>query len=130
MFEWDEKYNTGIARIDEQHQELFRIASSIATLLHDQYAFDKYDRIITLINKLKDYTIYHFKSEEEYMQQIKYKRYFSQKVEHDDFIEKFENMDVSKIDENQDQFIEDMLVFVSKWIIDHILEKDMAIASK
>jgi hemerythrin len=106
---------------------LFRIASSISSLLHDTYSFDKYDRIIALITQLKDYTVYHFKTEEEYMLQIKYKKYFSQKVEHDDFIKAINNVNFDKVDENQDEYIEKMLGFVSNWIINHILERDKAI---
>lgn len=130
MFEWNGKYNIGITLIDDQHRELFKIASRIHTLLHDQYALDKYDKIITLITELKNYTVYHFKTEEDYMQQIKHKWYFSQKVEHNDFIEKMNNINLQKIDEDQDEYIEDMLGFVSNWIISHILEKDKAIAAE
>ena len=130
MFDWNEKFNTGIPVVDEQHRELFRIAGRIHTLLHDQYAFDKYDTIVMLINELMDYTVYHFNTEEEYMQQIKYRKFFTHKVEHTDFIDKMKGIDVTKIDENQDEYIENILGLVAEWIVNHILEKDKAISAE
>ena len=130
MFEWNEKFNIGIKLIDDQHQELFRIASKVHALLHDEFTFDKYDKMIALISDLKDYTVFHFKAEEEYMKQIKSKGYFTQKVEHDSFIEKLNAIDIYHIDENQDEYLAKILNDVSTWIINHILEKDMKIASK
>lgn len=128
MFEWNERFNTGVKTIDEQHQELFRIASKITDLLRDKDAFDKYDQIIVLITELKDYTKYHFKTEESYMQEIRYRKFFSHKVEHDDFVAKLNEINVYDIDENQDEYIEQILGFVSTWIVDHILQNDKAIA--
>ena len=128
MFEWNDKYNVGIELIDEQHQKLFEIAYRIHSLSRDQYSVDKYDEIIDLLNELKEYTIYHFKAEEEYMEKIKYKRYFTHKIEHNDFIEKMESFSVNNIDEDQEEYVEKMLSFVAEWIVNHILEKDKAIA--
>lgn len=129
MFEWHEKFNTGIKLIDEQHKELFAIASRVRDLFLDQYAFDKYDRLIVLITELRDYTLYHFKTEEHYMQEVKYKKYFSHKVQHDDFAKKLQQIDFHEIDQNQDQYIEELLGIVSSWIISHILENDKFITA-
>lgn len=124
MFEWKDSYNTGIQFIDEQHKKLFFIAENIYKLLQDKDIFDKYDKIIVLIDELKDYTAFHFKNEEDYMQSIKYKKFFTQKVQHDFFIEKLNNIDIYSIDDDQDEYLRKMLADVSSWIIDHILERD------
>jgi hemerythrin len=48
----------------------------------------------------------------------------SHKVEHDDFVNKFNNIDLKKIDEKQDDYIVEILEFIYKWIDEHILVKD------
>ena len=45
--------------------------------MQDEYSIDKYDQIIEIIEELKDYAVYHFKSEEEYLTKIQYKKLFS-----------------------------------------------------
>lgn len=126
---WKEEYRIGVAEIDEQHKKLFEIAGRIYDLLRNSLYSDKYDRIVELVDELKAYTVYHFKCEEEYQQKIGYKRYFTHKVEHDDFIAKMNEIDFSVVDEDHDQYLMDILEFVVKWIDEHILEKDKLIVS-
>ncbi len=127
MYEFKEEYKTGIDFIDEQHEKLFHIADRTYYLLKDELSIDKYDKIIELINELKEYTAYHFKCEEEYMESIKYKRMFTQKVEHESFIKKLDEIDLGKVDENQDEYIMEILEFLSNWLINHICRNDILI---
>lgn len=129
MIEWKKEYAVGVDSIDEQHQRLFEIGNRIYDLLENYILDDKYDKIVVIINELKEYTKYHFHSEEQYMLQNKYPRYFSQKVEHDDFINKIEEVELQDIDENQEKYIRDLLHFVFNWILEHILQKDKLITS-
>ena len=43
--------------------------------------------------------------EEEYMESINYKRIFTQKIDHANFIKKIYEMDLNKVDEDQDEAI-------------------------
>ena len=79
MIQWKDDYCTGIAPIDEQHKELFSIANRIYDLLKNDLIPDKYDSIVAIIGELQSYTRYHFKTEEDYMQRINYRRFLSQK---------------------------------------------------
>lgn len=128
MIKWKETYNIGINNIDEQHKKLFEIANRAYELLENEFCIDKYDKIVQILEELENYTIYHFKSEEEYMLSIGYKKFLSQKVEHDEFIKKFHDINLNIIDENQDKYIIETLEFVVNWITDHILLKDKLIA--
>ncbi len=129
MITWKGDYCIGIEKIDTQHKKLFEIANGIYKLLKNELYIDKYDRIVSLLDELKDYTIYHFKTEEEYMQGIGYKKLLSHKVQHDDFIEKINNVDYRKIDENQQAYLLELLDFVADWIVHHILENDKLITA-
>lgn len=121
------EYYTGIDLIDSEHKRLFEIANEAYNLLHEEFIPDKYDNIIAVVNELKDYTAKHFADEEAYMESINYKRMFTQKVQHAQFIEKLNEINFEDVDENQEQTIIDLLEFLTNWLIHHILENDVLI---
>lgn len=130
MIKWKEQYETGVEIIDEQHRKLFELTDSAYELLKNNFYTDKYDRIVEILEELKNYTIFHFKSEEEYMLSVSYKKFLSHKIEHDALIEKINNIDLKLVDQEQDKHIMDILNFLVDWIDNHILEKDLLITSK
>ncbi|WP_291634003.1 hemerythrin family protein [Clostridium sp.] len=130
MFEMKEKYKTGIPQIDAEHEKLFEIGERAYQLLIDKFDMDKYDKIVGVIEELQGYTVYHFKHEEEYMESINYKRLFTQKMDHAGFIKKIYEVNLNKIDDNQDESIMGILTFLNEWLINHILQKDLLIAAK
>lgn len=124
MATWKDDYSVGVTEIDVQHKELFAIVNRVQALLSDQFITDKYDGIVAIINELKEYTIYHFKTEEEYMLKMSYKRLFTQKVQHQDFVEKMNSIDFSQIDNDQNKYLHEILYFVCDWLVTHILKED------
>ena len=61
------------------------------------------------------------------MESIGYKRILSQKVAHNDFIEKMDEFDTSEIDENQKDTLLDLVDFLAVWLVEHIYKKDKLI---
>ncbi len=127
MYEMKDEYKIGVEHIDEQHKKLFELADKAYMLLKDEFTIDKYDKIVEILNELKEYTIFHFKSEEEYMESINYKRMFTQKIEHDRFIKSLEEIDLTHVDQNQDESLVKMLEFLNQWLTEHILKNDKLI---
>ncbi|HOQ16525.1 MAG TPA: bacteriohemerythrin [Defluviitaleaceae bacterium] len=127
MVKWSDDYLIGVPEIDEQHKRLFEIAGRAYKVMQDEYSIDKYDQIIEIIEELKDYAVYHFKSEEEYLTKIQYKKFFSQKIAHDSFVEKINNIDYEKIDEEQDKYLIEIMDFIVNWIVNHIIKLDKEI---
>ena len=127
MYEMKPEYYTGIEFIDQEHSRLFEIAGEAYELLKNDFIPDKYDYILHLVQELKEYTKYHFSHEEEYMESIGYKRILSQKVAHNDFIEKMDEFDTSEIDENQKDTLLDLVDFLAVWLVEHIYKKDKLI---
>jgi len=127
MYQMKEEYKIGIETIDEQHKTLFELTEKTYQLLKNDFTLDKYDKIIHLIEELRDYTKFHFKTEEEYMESIGYKRMFTQKIEHEAFVKQLQDVDLKKIDVDQDEYIIKLLQFLNDWLVEHILEKDMLI---
>ena len=129
MYEMKKEYFTGIQIVDEEHAKLFEYANQIYELLNEEFMVDKYDNIKDLLIKLKDYARVHFADEEAYMESIQYKKIFTQKVQHQAFIDALEEYDLDEIDqmEDQDAVISKMLTFVTDWLVDHILNLDTQI---
>lgn len=127
MYEMKDEYYTGIELIDKEHKELFRIADEAYQVLKDDFISDKFDNIVEIIGRLKEYAIMHFADEEAYMQSIQYKKFLSQRVEHVDFIEKLDSIDFDQMDRNQTGTLVEILEFLNDWLVHHILEKDKLI---
>ena len=130
MYEWKDEYVLGIEEIDQQHRRLIEIANQVLEIMKDQWRTDKYNQILEVLGELKEYTVYHFKSEEEYMTKIGYKKRFSHAIEHSAFIEKLNSVDLSEIDESQDKYLGELLGFITDWVVNHIMTTDRLYAQK
>lgn len=131
MYEIKDEYLTGIELIDTEHRRLFEIAEKAYQLSRQDFIPDKYDQINDLLEELKNYTIMHFKHEEEYMEKIGYKRIFTQKIQHEEFRDKLiDLMDSEKLEgsqKDQNKMVDEILGFLTDWLINHILNNDKLI---
>lgn len=100
------------------------MTNQIHELLKNHYGNDSYDEIVSLINELKDYTIYHFETEENLLKKYDYKDLKEHIVEHTSFIDYLNALDLYTIDDKQEQALKDLLLFVTKWILKHITNTD------
>ena len=124
MLQWKEEYEVGVVEIDEQHQKLIDIANRVYELMRNELALDKYDQIVEILQELKEYTVYHFHFEEGLMQKAKYKKRFSHKILHQNFLAQVEAVDLSAVDENQDAYLVQIMDFIANWLIEHIVGED------
>lgn len=130
IFDFSEKYMTGIELVDDEHRHLFEIIKGTNDVINAAYLHDKYDEIMRLLSELKDYTESHFHDEEELMLRINYPHINSQKHAHSAFIEKLVNINLSEldnIDDNQDEYLNELITFLLQWLSNHILGSDKKI---
>ena len=129
MYEMKPEYYIGIDMIDEEHKQLFKYADEAYELLHDEFTPDKYDKMDIILEKLRDYTVKHFADEEQYMESIHYKKMFTQKVQHMEFVQKLDEFIEHHSDEeiDQDEQIMGILKYLTDWLINHILYVDCQI---
>ncbi len=122
-----EEYLTGIALVDEEHKELFRIIGEVYRVIMDEFIPDKYDEIVHLLEEMKDYTKFHFADEEKYMESIQYEGLPAQRRAHDAFVARLEEIDLEHVEEHQQETLEELLEFLTEWLINHILHTDKRI---
>lgn len=125
MFEWKEELELGIPSIDNQHKELISIANRIHGMTERNGSTTcSVNEIILVIDELKNYTEYHFQVEEELFIRFNYPEYDQHKKEHDSFRNYITTFQVNTAAENHQDKINELLVSVVKWIMNHIISSD------
>jgi len=122
--EWKEEYSLGIETIDNQHKKLLGMINALSDL---RVTDDLREVSMKVINDMKEYTIYHFKTEEEYFEKFNYEDKDAHKKIHDAFVAKIGDFadELSKTpDEDIIQFTYKLLDYLQDWLIDHIMGTD------
>ncbi len=125
MIKWQDKLNTHVEKIDEQHRHLIEICNEAFALTNLEDGVDHYDEILGILNELAEYTESHFRFEEDLMEKTNYPGLDHHKMEHYLFMKKIRKMDLTKIDNNQGQALQDIINMLVDWVSSHILDTDM-----
>ena len=122
IIEWKEEYNLGIPQIDKQHQQL-------VTLINRLTKAEVEGGMITYIfDDLDNYVKEHFRAEEELLRAFEYEDFEAHKEEHRTFegwlsaVRQSFNLGGS----SSHLIAESMNAYLRNWLINHILESDMA----
>lgn len=129
-FAFTDKYKTGIELVDDEHAHLFEIIRDTNDLIHAELLHDKYDEIMRLLAELKNYTEFHFHDEEMLMERIHYPELEAQKRAHSAFVKRLVEIDLSELDDmdnNQQEYLLDLIQFLLGWLSNHILGADKKI---
>lgn len=126
-FAFTDEYKTGIDMVDEEHKRLFEIIEETDELIHAQLLHDKYDEIMRILGALKDYTVMHFQDEEMYMESIGYAGLEMQRMAHQAFVDKLNEINLDEMDDNQQEYLEELIQFLLGWLVNHILKMDKRI---
>ncbi len=129
-FAFTDRFKTGIALVDDEHRTLFEIIKETNDLICAELLHDKYDKIMELLEKLRDYTEFHFHDEETLMERIGYPELEAQKRAHAVFIERLVDIDLDtldSIDNDQQAYLLDLINFLIGWLSNHILGSDKKI---
>lgn len=125
MIQWEKQYELGIQSIDDQHKELIRITSNLSDLLTEAIDGDDiYDEMVRIIDALANYTVYHFKYEEDLFNALKYEHTAAHMLEHDKLIDEISKLDLRAIDEDQITYGKNILKFLITWVFKHISGSD------
>lgn len=81
---WSAEYSVGVAKIDEQHQEMFDLLNELQDALGRGWNQDKIREIFDL---LEEHTLTHFAEEEKLMSLFNYPHQDSHALQHKDLIE-------------------------------------------
>lgn len=122
-----DKFKTGIPMIDEEHKVLFDIIGKIYTAIEAELVHDKFDLILDILDELKEYTCVHFADEENHMKEIGYEGLAQQQLLHEKFVETLNEVNLDEVDDNQVEYLYEVLNFLQNWLVNHILKVDKLI---
>jgi hemerythrin len=124
FMEWDDRFSVNITTIDDQHKKLIGMVNTFYDSIQD----GKKAAFGSLLKDLVNYTIYHFSTEEKYMERFNYPEIESHKQEHRLFTDKV--LDVKKRFEDG-RFVVTLEItnYLKDWIAQHVLGTDKRYAS-
>ena len=127
IFPWNKNFETGLPRIDQQHEKLVQLLNLMAGHLAHQSAVPQLNAIF---DELAAYAVHHFETEEaiwsEFLQDDLWET--NHKAVHEKFIQAVLDLKTAESDKPFDEAIEDILKFLTHWLVFHILEDDMRMA--
>jgi hemerythrin len=118
--QWRSQYETGDPLIDNQHQSIF---SAINALNGAMIVGQGETLIKDTLDIVKDYTILHFESEEQFMLRHHYPYYDDHKSKHEAFRERIDRLIESSANDPHDLVV-NLSHLLTHWFIHHIKEED------
>ncbi len=118
--DWDEKYSLNVKEIDDEHKKLFSLFNNLQDGITTGKSNEELEKALS---ELIDYTILHFTTEEKLMQQFSYIGFVEHKRVHDDLIADAMELQ-EKFSQGRIALSEEVSVFLSGWLTDHILDMD------
>ena len=122
LINWDKTYSVGIEIIDKQHKKLV----DIINVLFNSFSNGKAENIVSdVINELVEYTVYHFKVEEDLFEEYNYPEKEDHKQKHQEFINQVAEWKV-KLQKGDENIHYECLDFLKTWLLKHIKGDDIA----
>jgi hemerythrin len=120
LMQWSKMFETNIKEIDEQHKGLVYILNS----LHDSMLKgDSNTEMGKLLEKLVNYTVIHFKTEEEFFDKFGFPETAQHKKEHNDLTAKASAL-LNDHKAGKTVVSADLMYFLKDWLKNHILGSD------
>lgn len=120
---WSETLSIGKMEIDAEHKQLIRIANSLLRAMQEGRKKNDFAKIL---HELREYTVFHFTNEEEYMRSIGYPDLNNHIEEHNTLKRRVKDFQHSVFigDKVQYDVLREML---KDWLVGHILSCDLLI---
>lgn len=126
LMTWDSSLDVGVADMNREHQQILDLMNKIYDA---REAGDTGASIITLVDRLAQVTVDHFRDEEAYMEKTGYAGLASHKLIHKDLLEKFTGF-ADEIKACGGAVPDRFLTFLKLWLSAHIRGIDMKYGPK
>lgn len=128
MFKFTDDCITGIDLIDEEHKQLFKIINHLMDRLNNNKDSEDQMELEDYIQYFIEYGKNHFAHEEMWMERHHDHELQRQKLAHQFFMNKMQSIDLIGLsDEEKHPITNDLLVYMIKWLYNHILNSDTLI---
>ncbi len=119
---WKSEYSIGHFQTDNEHKELISLANKV---IHFSNTGEKTDRIRGALKALHQYTVIHFRNEEQYMERIGYPEIEHHKKCHTKLVARLNEVMAENSDVNE--LVHGLKRLMVVWVIEHIINEDLRI---
>ena len=120
VFQWSDEFSVNIEEVDEQHRTLVGLVNDLHVAIREHRGKTASRKVL---DRLAEYTRTHFMLEESLMRLTRYPGFDVHRQQHEDLIAQVQSLQYKLHHENAAITFE-LLNFLRKWLIQHILESD------
>lgn len=121
FFPWNERLCTGLKDIDSDHRKLVDIVNQLHRSMKDG---NEKEVTSSILKQLAEYTVTHFKREEEYFDRFGYPDTAAHKEIHRKLVESVLVL-IQRFEDGSFSAMIDLLGFAKSWLVGHIIDVDM-----
>ncbi|MBF0194539.1 MAG: bacteriohemerythrin [Magnetococcales bacterium] len=124
FFTWSRSFKTGIPTIDHDHKTLLGMINDMHQAMKHEKGVEAIEQILSDLAK---YTVEHFGREEEIFDKYGYENSVEHKKQHKKLADTVNKL-IQQFKDGEFTVAMDLMVVAKAWLIQHILEDDMAAA--
>lgn len=121
---WDDSYSVGNQEIDAQHQEWIAIYNRLDQAILTEKPGDLARVREETLKAMMEYASYHFRQEEQYMQEIGYPEVVAHKRIHTEFDDQLYSS-YRKVKDGELLLNSELITVIRSWLLNHIQKTDM-----
>ncbi len=120
LMPWGDRLKIGITSVDDQHKELVAMVNELHKAMKVRMGAREAGQIL---ERLADYTVYHFKFEEDLFEEHGYPEQDAHKKIHKDLVAKVVEFK-QEFEEGKAALSMELMEFLTDWLRDHIMKTD------
>jgi methyl-accepting chemotaxis protein len=124
LIDWDDAFSVGIDEFDDEHKILIGLINRLGDVSDTRLPDE--DLVGEVLSEMNGWAEKHFRKEEDFMQKIGYADFPAHKQAHDEFMARVHDLCVEFSCGNLGAVVQDLLGYLSHWLVNHILRADMA----
>ena len=119
--EWTDAIAIGVKEIDDEHRSLIDYVNTTIEAIAKNKS---HSTIMSAIQNLRKYTVFHFSNEERFMEKHQYKEYAQHCREHENLKKKVKDFQ-HRLYQDEKIDLDEVRTFFRHWLIEHIIHSDM-----
>lgn len=129
-FDWRKELETGIKKIDEQHQRLFQIGRDVEQLIRVDCIGVTDKQLLDIVCELRDFVAYHFYEEEALMENTGVENLVKHRKEHERLKKTVQEFDVRELKKNPVKNLKKIKEEMQDAIFHHMLILDIEMSKE
>jgi hemerythrin len=118
---WEPEYSINEEVLDNHHRELFDLLNTVYENVMNSL---EVDCVLPIIDRLSEYTGYHFAVEEQYMREKGFQGIEEHIAKHKEFTHTIETLKTRYHDNDLD-VTRELIIVLGEWLLHHVIRDDM-----